>query len=478
MAALDALRASVMTADADLNITYVNLAAIRLLQEAEADLRQELPSFSVARLVGSNIDIFHRNPDHQRKMLASLDKPHNAAIRIGKRAFDLLVSPLADGGRHIGFVVEWTDARTRLLDLDHSSQIAAIGRSQAVIEFTVDSIIIDANPKFLGAMGYTLEEIQGRKHGIFVEQSVRESREYAAFWESLRRGEYQAAQFRRIGKHGREVWIEGAYNPVLDEHGKVSKIVKVANDVTIQVELLANLKTLIDQNFGEIDDAIGLSTSGASSASTAVSETSENVRSLAASAEQLAASIREISQSMARSRLATDNAFDRSVAAGKSTATLSDAAQAMNGIAGLIRNVASQINLLALNATIEAARAGDAGKGFAVVASEVKNLAVQAAKATEQISMEISGIQTTSIEVAGALVAIREAITTVREGVMVTASAVEEQTAVTHSMSVDMRKASDGVSTVSGSINQIASAISQAARAASKTRRAAEVLVR
>jgi len=478
MTALHTLRTSVMTADTELNITYMNPAAILLLQEAEADLRQDLPSFSVAGLIGSNIAMFHKNPDHQRKMLATLDKPHNATIRIGKRAFDLLVSPLAEGGRRIGFVVEWTDAKTRLLNLDYSSQIAAIGRSQAVVEFTVDGIIIDANANFLKAMGYTLEEIRGKKHSIFVERSVREGCEYAAFWDSLRRGEYQAAQFRRIGKNGREVWIEGAYNPVLDEQGKVSKIVKVANDITIQMKLLANLKTLIDQNFGEIDNAIGLSTSEASSASTAVSETSENVRSVAASAEQLAASIGEISQSMAKSRLATDNAFNRSVAAGKSTDTLSNAAQAMNGIVGLIRNVASQINLLALNATIEAARAGDAGKGFAVVASEVKNLAVQAAKATEQISTEIVGIQTTSIEVAGALIAIREAVTTVREGVMVTASAVEEQTAVTRSMSADMQKASDSVSTVSSNINQIASAVSQAALAVSKTRQAAEVLVR
>jgi methyl-accepting chemotaxis protein len=199
---------------------------------------------------------------------------------------------------------------------------------------------------------------------------------------------------------------------------------------------------------------------------------------VAASAEELAASISEISQNMTKSRSATDNAFDRAVAAGQSTEKLTNAAQAMNGIVGLIQNIAGQINLLALNATIEAARAGEAGKGFAVVASEVKNLANQAAKATEQISREIDGVQSTSCEVVTALDTIRDAIGTVREHVTVTASAVEEQSAVTMSMSSNMQSASTAVSTVSTNIREISSAVHQAAQAVTKTKDAAKVLVR
>jgi methyl-accepting chemotaxis protein len=202
------------------------------------------------------------------------------------------------------------------------------------------------------------------------------------------------------------------------------------------------------------------------------------VQSVAASAEQLAASIGEISQSMVRSRSATEDAFEQIVSVGRNTDALADAARAMNGIVGLIRSVASQINLLALNATIESARAGEAGKGFAVVASEVKNLAVQAAKATEQISTEIEGIQTTSSVVAGALGAIREAVVTVRESVTRTASAVEEQSAVTRGMSANMQSASGAVSTVSANISEISAAVQQAAQAVAKTKEAARVLVR
>ena len=477
-AGLDALRANVMIADSQLNITYMNPAALNLMRDAEDELKAELPRFSVANLVGSNIDIFHKNPGHQRKMLAALDKPHSATIHVGKRVFDLLVSPLFDKGQRIGFIVEWSDAKERLLNLDYAMQLTAVNRSQAVIEFSVSGEIIHANDNFLNAMGYRLDEIKGKHHSIFVEPSQRDSRDYTAFWDRLRAGEFQAGQYKRVGKGGKPIWIEGAYNPILDQNGKVVKVVKFATDITAQVELLANLKTLIDTNFGEIDGAIERSTSEARSASLAADETSTNVQMVAASAEELAASINEISQNMAKSRSATDNAFDRAVAAGQSTEKLTNAAQAMNGIVGLIQNIAGQINLLALNATIEAARAGEAGKGFAVVASEVKNLANQAARATEQISREIDGVQSTSGEVVTALDTIRDAIGSVRDHVTVTAAAVEEQSSVTMSMSSNMQSASAAVSTVSSNVGEISSAVHQAAMAITKTKEAAKVLVR
>ncbi len=476
--AIDALRANVMIADANLNITYMNPAVTALMREAEADLKKELPRFNAATLIGSNIDVFHKNPSHQRNMLATLQKPHNATIRIGSRRFDLLVSPLFDNGRRTGFVVEWADAKERLLNLDYAAQIAAIRWSLAVIAFDVNGIILDANDNFLKLLGYTLEEVRGKHHSIFLEPAARDSPDYKAFWEALKQERYQSAQYKRVGKNGKEVWIEATYNPIVDSDGKVVKVVKYASDISAQVELMANLKAMIAQNFGEIDGAIGLSTAEAHSAAVAAGETSSNVQAVATSAEELAASIGEISQSMLKSRSATENAFEQIISVGKNTETLATAAQAMNGIVGLIRTVASQINLLALNATIESARAGEAGKGFAVVASEVKNLAVQASRATEQISSEIEGIQATSRDVAGGLGAIRDAVTTVRDNVAVTASAVEEQSAVTRGMSTNMQSASHAVSTISANITEISSAVLQAAQAMAKTKEAAAVLSR
>ncbi len=478
LAALDALNHSVMIADANLDITHMNAASLALMREAEAELKRELPRFDVDHLVGSNIDIFHKNPSHQRAMLASLDRPHAATIHIGRRVFDLLVTPLHEGGRKTGFVVEWADASQRLLNVDYAAQIAAIGRAQVVIELAPDATVISANPIFCATMGYSADEVRGKPHGTFVDAATRDSAAYRDFWDALRRGEQQVGRHRRVARNGREIWLEGVYNPLRGPDGKVSKIVKFANDVTGQVSLLRDLKILIDRNFAEIDGAIGQSSAEASSAAAAAGETSTNVQSVAAAAEQLAASIGEIAQSMVKSRDATESAFRQATALGTSTSSLADAAQAMNGIVGLIRSVASQINLLALNATIEAARAGEAGKGFAVVASEVKNLAVQAAKATDQITAEIAGLQNNSAAVAAALDAIRAAVTTVRESVALTAAAVEEQGAVTQSMSSHMQSAAGAVSTISSSIGEISAAVAQAGEAVTKTRQAAEVLVR
>ncbi|CAO3415603.1 methyl-accepting chemotaxis protein [Azospirillum endophyticum] len=478
MAALDALRSKVMVADENLTIVHVNPSVVTLLREVEGDLCKELPRLNVDHLVGSNIDVFHRNPAHQRGLLSALTKPHGATIRVGGHQFDLLVTPLEENGQRIGFVVEWADAKERLENLDYSSQIAAINRSQAAIEFTTDGVITKANDNFLKVMGYRLEEVVGKRHDMFVEPAYRDSAEYAGFWDTLRRGEFQAAQYKRIAKSGKPVWIEGSYNPILDEKGRVTKVVKFAMDVTAQVSLLSNLKEMIDKNFGEVDQAVHLSMDEAGSANTAAGSTSSNVQAVAASAEELVASIGEISQSMSRARAATDGAFDRTVAVAESTDRLAAAAQAMNGIVGLINSIAGQINLLALNATIEAARAGEAGKGFAVVASEVKNLANQAAKATEQISAEIEGIQSTSTEVANALNAIRAAVAAVREHVTGTASAVEEQSAVTQNMSVNMQSASAAVATVTSNISAISTAVQQVAGAVERTKEAARILVR
>ncbi|NKE43215.1 PAS domain S-box protein [Roseomonas frigidaquae] len=475
--ALDVLRTNVMLADTDLNITYMNASATALMREAEADLRKELPHFSMARLVGSNIDIFHKKPAHQRQMLAALKAPHAATIRIGPRAFDLLVTPLWDGTRRSGFVVEWADAKARLLNLDYAAQLAAIDRSQAVIAFTVDGTVIEANDNLLKTMGYGIEEVRGQPHRMFMGQQFDEAT-YQELWSDLRSGKPRMGQFRRFGKGGREVWLEATYNPILDGAGKVAKVVKFASDITVQVKLLTDLKTMIDRNFSAIDQAIGESTEEASAASAAADETASNVQLVAAASEELAASIGEIARSMANSRTATDAAFEQTVSVAQSTEALANAAQAMTSIVGLIRNVASQINLLALNATIEAARAGEAGKGFAVVASEVKNLAVQAAAATQQISGEIDGIQATSAAVASALGTIRDAVTTVRESVTQTAAAVEEQSVVTRSMSGNMHGASTAVTTVSTSVGGISAAVLRAAEAVATTRRAAEVLVR
>ena len=245
--ATQTISANVMVADENLNIVYLNEAVTALLREAESDLKKYLPHFSVEKLIGTNIDVFHKNPSHQRRMLEALNAPHRATIKIGTRTFDLVATPLKHAdGRRAGIVVEWADASIRLQNLNYAAQAAAASRAQAVIEFELDGTIITANENFLKAMGYTLDEIRGRKHGMFVEPSERDGEVYREFWAALNRGEFQTSEYKRIGKGGQEVWILASYNPVLDEKGAPLKVVKFATDVTVQKLKSADLAGQID----------------------------------------------------------------------------------------------------------------------------------------------------------------------------------------------------------------------------------------
>ncbi len=533
--ATDLLSANVMIADTDLPITYMNRAVIGLLKEAESDIQKDLPRFSVATLIGSNIDVFHKNPAHQRQMLANLNATHRATIRVGGRSFDLVATPLkTKDGKRVGTVVEWNDAALRLQNLGYAAIVAAIDKAQAVIEFTMDGIVLTANGNFLNALGYSLSEIQGKHHSMFVEPAMRGSEAYREFWGTLNRGQYQSAEYKRIGKAGKEVWILASYNPILDEKGKPFKVVKYATDITGQklktadlagqIAAIAKSQAVIEfdmdgtvltanDNFlhtlgyslGEIkghhhrmfvdpterDSAayrefwaalnrgeyqaaeykrLGkggkevwiqasynpiLDLNGKpfkivkyatnTTAQVIARMKSERVRgmmeSVAAGAEELNASVREISEAMIKSKDTAVSAVGKVEVADGQAQRLSAAAQAMSGIVELIGNITGQINLLALNATIESARAGEAGRGFAVVASEVKNLANQAKQATDKITNEIDSLNGISGEVVGALGAIRQEIQSVSEYVSATAAAVEEQSTVTSEMSSSMQRA-------------------------------------
>ncbi len=146
---------------------------------------------------------------------------------------------------------------------DFYGQVTAIHKSQAVIEFKLDGTILHANENFLKAMGYSLEEIKGRHHSIFVDDAYRQSHEYREFWAKLNRGEYQSGEFKRLGKGGREVWIQASYNPILDLNGKPFKVVKYATDVTERKRVVDTVARYLEKiSKGEIPGKIAETYSG------------------------------------------------------------------------------------------------------------------------------------------------------------------------------------------------------------------------
>ncbi|WP_428349877.1 methyl-accepting chemotaxis protein [Lichenifustis flavocetrariae] len=322
--------------------------------------------------------------------------------------------------------------------MDSNAKLDAVSRVQAVIEFKPTGEIITANDNFLKTLGYTLAEIRGQHHRIFVEPSEAQSSEYQHFWTRLNAGEYVAAEFMRIGKNGNRVWIQASYNPVFGSDGNVVKIVKFATDITDRVQAVTTiadgLRQLADSNltfrietelapaFEQLRrdlnaslakmQATVLQISGSATAiqagtqeiSTSAADLSRRTEQQAASLEQTAAALDEITATVKKTAEGTAHALvvvstakqdaesagevvERAVNA---MTTIETSSKQIGEIIGVIDEIAFQTNLLALNAGVEAARAGEAGRGFAVVASEVRALAQRSAEAAKEIKSLIS----------------------------------------------------------------------------------------
>lgn len=514
---LKVITANIMIADADLTIRYMNEAVMELMKEAESDLKKELPRFELAKLVGSNIDIFHKNPSHQRNLLAALKTQHKATIWVGHRAFDLLVTPLLDGGKTTGFVVEWADAKERLQNIDYQEQMAAISRSQGIIEFTTEGEIVTANPNFLKAIDYRLDEVKGRHHSMLVSPDYARSPEYTEFWNALRRGEVQSAEFTRYGKNGKVVVINAAYNPIVDSKGKVTKVVKFATDVTDRVnavnaigsalkrladgDLSFNLETPFARDFeelrhtmneaitqmrntlGSVAQSTGQIDNGTREISQSAEDLSKRTEQQAASLEETAAALDEItvnvtnaSKRAEEARHAAATASENAVRSGKvvddavgAMSRIESSSNQISNIIGVIDEIAFQTNLLALNAGVEAARAGEAGKGFAVVAQEVRELAQRSAQAAKEIK-EL--IRNSSNEVSTGVKLVSEtgeALRTIQQNIV---AVNEHMEAITSSA----REQATGLSEVNSAVNQMDQVTQQNAAMVEETNAASATL--
>ncbi|MDQ8732785.1 PAS domain-containing methyl-accepting chemotaxis protein [Bradyrhizobium sp. LHD-71] len=377
----------------------------------------------------------------------------------------------------VTFATDITGQKTR--SVNYEGQVRAIHKAQAVIEFNLDGTIITANENFIRTVGYALTDLEDKHHSIFVPQTMRDSSEYRDFWEGLRNGKHQVGEFERIGKGGRRIWLQASYHPILDAGGKLCKIVKFASDITEQVERRlerAEAQRAIDIDLGEITEAVSSTNGQASAAAAASTQTAGNMQAVASGAEELAASVSEISRQAADALSISTKAVEQANETNQIVSGLAQAAQKIGDVVKLINSIADQTNLLALNATIEAARAGEAGRGFAVVASEVKSLATQTSKATDEISGQIAEVQNSTASAVNVIETITQTISRINEISAAIAASVEEQSSVTRNISENMQVAVKGVNDINASMTEIANAAQSVNTATRKVKEASRAV--
>ncbi|WCL55403.1 methyl-accepting chemotaxis protein [Gimibacter soli] len=460
---LEILPYNVMLCDiATFDIVYANRRSFDTVRSLE-----HLLPITAEELVGANIDIFHKQPLHQRQLLAKASNlPHEAVIRLGDEYLRLQVDAVRDAGDTYRYaLLTWS-----VVTAERRATAKAAELLQVLDKMPINAMLCDPQTLEMIYMNETsrhtlmglqhllpipVDDIIGKSIDVFHKDPSHQRRILAdptnlPFKTRIRLGdEYLCLEISAIRD------VTGAYTAALATWAVVTAQVAVEQSVA---ETAGRMQQDVDglrATAGELTGIAGESSDLATVVASAAEEASVNVQTVARAAEELSASVREIGQRTQRTADIAFAAQEESARTRDIVRDLEASSSQITAIVQLIADIASQTNLLALNATIEAARAGEAGKGFAVVANEVKSLAGQTASATQEITGQVSKIQSEIARVVQTMGSVATVIDEVNEITAEVASAVQEQDAATQEIARSIQEAAEGTNKVASDITQV-----------------------
>ncbi len=481
---IDGAPINLMYCDKDLTIQYMNATSRKTLETLQAYL-----PIPVDKMIGASIDAFHKNPSHQRRLLADpKNLPHRAQIKVGPETLSLLVTAIRDSaGNYVGPMLTWEVVTAAVKAVEEEQRLrqmidnAPINLMYCDMNLTIQYMNATSRRTLEGLAQYMpipIDSVVGSSIDIFHKNPSHQRRLL---------GDPKNLPHKAQIKLGPET-LSLMVSAITDASGKYLGPMLTWEVVTQRVEVERKVAEAAQTLSASSEELTAVSQSMASNAeqtstqagvvSAAAEQVNKNIQTVSASAEEMSASIREIAKSATDAARVASSAVKVAETTNTTVGKLGESSAEIGKVIKVITSIAQQTNLLALNATIEAARAGEAGKGFAVVANEVKELAKETAKATEDISQKIEAIQSDTRGAVAAIGQISSIIGQINDIQNTIASAVEEQTATTNEISRNVSEAAKGSGEIAENITGVAETARHTSTGANDTRKAAAELTR